>query len=672
MVECELPKLNMRVRFPLPAPISLESLENQGFYFLFLNIYTFETVSVRCVSLNKKSYRLYNRDGVYYVRFSIPKKYQSILHKENIRYSLGTDNFNTASMMLIVETMAFDAFMERLGDDMKEEKNKLYLSDGDMEVFILKRMEEVYNIYTKSKRGIEHKKIPYEERIRWLNPSITAKQENWQIIERHYASHLLSESRKDNKFEFIANRLLTGELHFASISSKNEDNEEHKQWGDYLYRSLMRIEEHTRKTFEAIQNKEKYIEDDDYINDLIEAVKTKQKNNRISKQTQIEIPWETVWKKLRAEKENKNNPTTRTYLNTKENRLCQMFEFLGYNDLNKITKEDAKRLKEHITITKKSLSSSKFFSPTTINCYIRHYNELIKYAVDEFDLNPHYLLKPLPKSEAKQTETQRDSFDDETLTKVFLREEYLKNRYSLKEFPKFWIPLISLYSGFRVNEIAQLEINDIYKDTKTKHYCFRINVEENDKNKRVKTKNAKRIVPIHSKLIEMGFITFWQQIKKLKNYRYEWCKNEADKEIKTHSRGKTGTYKCEYNENNLFFTLNHTQKGYGGKISSWMNRYLQKHQLNKTDLGKSLVLHGFRHTFISAIVNSKDSKTNKEMTKFKLCKLMGWENKEMLGNYTHIELKELIILVESAKYPKLEKHISLLKPDKEKDKIFDR
>ena len=38
MVECELPKLNMRVRFPLPAPISLESLVFQGFFICLKHI----------------------------------------------------------------------------------------------------------------------------------------------------------------------------------------------------------------------------------------------------------------------------------------------------------------------------------------------------------------------------------------------------------------------------------------------------------------------------------------------------------------------------------------------------------------------------------------------------------------------------------------------------------
>lgn len=78
---------------------------------------------------------------------------------------------------------------------------------------------------------------------------------------------------------------------------------------------------------------------------------------------------------------------------------------------------------------------------------------------------------------------------------------------------RFWLPLISLFSGMRMQEILQLERSDI-REVDGIHY-----ISVNDKavgsdytageySKRLKTKNALRQVPIHPELIRIGFLEF--------------------------------------------------------------------------------------------------------------------------------------------------------------------
>jgi integrase len=70
---------------------------------------------------------------------------------------------------------------------------------------------------------------------------------------------------------------------------------------------------------------------------------------------------------------------------------------------------------------------------------------------------------------------------------------------------RYWIPLIAIYSGARLGEIAQLLI----KDVRQLHgvWIFHIS-EQGSRTKSVKTGGSERVVPVHSKLVEMGLLRF--------------------------------------------------------------------------------------------------------------------------------------------------------------------
>lgn len=68
---------------------------------------------------------------------------------------------------------------------------------------------------------------------------------------------------------------------------------------------------------------------------------------------------------------------------------------------------------------------------------------------------------------------------------------------------KFWIPLIGLLSGMRLEEICQLRTDDIREEDSIAFFDI------NDRPPRqLKNKNAVRKVPIHSELIRLGFLTY--------------------------------------------------------------------------------------------------------------------------------------------------------------------
>ncbi len=78
---------------------------------------------------------------------------------------------------------------------------------------------------------------------------------------------------------------------------------------------------------------------------------------------------------------------------------------------------------------------------------------------------------------------------------------------------RFWVPLISAFSGLRMQEILQLERSDIQK-TKGVHFIsitdkpVGVDYRANEYVKRLKTKNSLRKVPIHPELIKIGFLDY--------------------------------------------------------------------------------------------------------------------------------------------------------------------
>jgi integrase len=68
---------------------------------------------------------------------------------------------------------------------------------------------------------------------------------------------------------------------------------------------------------------------------------------------------------------------------------------------------------------------------------------------------------------------------------------------------KFWIPLLGLYEGARLEELADLYRRDIEKEDDV--WCIRITATET---RRLKTKNSQRVIPLHSALIRMGFLQY--------------------------------------------------------------------------------------------------------------------------------------------------------------------
>ena len=73
----------------------------------------------------------------------------------------------------------------------------------------------------------------------------------------------------------------------------------------------------------------------------------------------------------------------------------------------------------------------------------------------------------------------------------------------------YWIPLLALYSGARLNELGQIFTEDTGNEEGIDYFL----IKPDAKTKRTVKNNKKRWVPIHADLIKLGFLDYVKQIK---------------------------------------------------------------------------------------------------------------------------------------------------------------
>lgn len=94
-------------------------------------------------------------------------------------------------------------------------------------------------------------------------------------------------------------------------------------------------------------------------------------------------------------------------------------------------------------------------------------------------------------------------FTDDELKRIFKAENLLTRSKPCD----FWLPLLGLFTGGRINELCQLQIADIQMHDDI--WAISINEEED---KQLKTLAARRTIPIHRQLLELGFLDYVEDV----------------------------------------------------------------------------------------------------------------------------------------------------------------
>lgn len=260
----------------------------------------------------------------------------------------------------------------------------------------------------------------------------------------------------------------------------------------------------------------------------------------------------------------------------KADHIKLLEEILGSDtDVRTLTAMEAKRVKDILLVyprnrSKNPLTRGKPLADVlnlpgietvqvaTINKYLQTYNELFEWAKQNHHISENFFSGLTVRQAKKNREGDRGAYTDEQIRLILATVLHNEQGLVTKPYQK-WATLIGIYTGARLGEIAQLHLKDIRQQDGV--WVFDMN-EEGDR-KSLKTSAARRLVPIHSKLIEAGLLAYVQTM--------------TDKRA-----------------TKLFPDFTYDPKnGWGRQQSRWFNDRLLVQLGLKS---KTLVFHSLRHT----------------------------------------------------------------------------
>jgi integrase len=167
----------------------------------------------------------------------------------------------------------------------------------------------------------------------------------------------------------------------------------------------------------------------------------------------------------------------------------------------------------------------------------------------------------------------------------------------------YWVPLLALFTGARCSELCQLSVADIC----TEDEIPTIRITNEGEGQKVKTTAGNRVIPIHSRLIALGFLDF----------------------VRTKGDGE------------LWDRLPKRSDKAGGYFSQFFSRL-------RRDLGipSHVVFHSFRHNVRSALAE-------KNVSESVIDKLLGHEGRGSMGAkvYTHVGMETFRQAIELLNFP---------------------
>lgn len=187
-------------------------------------------------------------------------------------------------------------------------------------------------------------------------------------------------------------------------------------------------------------------------------------------------------------------------------------------------------------------ASKPTLSAVTINKKLVHLKSFFEWlhANDYISTNPAKEVR-LNKSTKSSRRSKRHPFTASDLTAIFNAKPFQepwttgkRKRVSTAGVDHaFWLPLLALYTGARLAEIAQLHCSDVVERDGILliHFTEKLHGHAAGAESRKSLKNAgsERYVPVHPELLAFGFGKFVNQMKATKSIRlFPACKRGAD------------------------------------------------------------------------------------------------------------------------------------------------
>ncbi|WP_207000865.1 site-specific integrase [Trinickia mobilis] len=261
--------------------------------------------------------------------------------------------------------------------------------------------------------------------------------------------------------------------------------------------------------------------------------------------------------KWAAEKQPKSKTVSRT-----RSIALDFAKRVGVSRTDQITRQHVLRYKDALLDDGESAAN--------INVKLPMLGVIFNYACDNdlgMSANPAAKIRVADKRRAKD---KRREFDTAALNAIFSSRVFTEGYRPLAGAGEaaYWLPLLALFTGARIEELAQLRPEDIYEESYTdadggerKAWVLRITGDQAE-GQEIKTESSERRVPLHAELLRLGFVAFSQEAKGRARIFHKLRPDVDGKE--------------------------------SGNFSKWFSRYLRG-DCKVTD--ERMVFHSFRHTF---------------------------------------------------------------------------
>ncbi len=485
-----------------------------------------------------------NRFGVYHVRKAVPKHLQGILDKREIKFTLDTKDVSEARTRAPAKIIQIDLILRQAEKQLEAEQT---LTDADIEliagVWASKTMqndeliqeryivEERYN----GKTGLAHS--PENELIHdWLEDRERKpryKSETWQE-ERDVSICRLMALELDEALEYtpvVLTPLWRNRLAWRLAERRSDLT------NAYLLNLRPRLYAKSKGL------------------DILPVEKPKQ------------FTFSGLFEHYKAHLNRTEPEKAASRIRDYTSSANRFIKFIGDKSIREITKGDLSEFRTlleqtpaHRSKTVNSLSlenqaktQGKKLSASTVRNIFMHLSAIFRVALED-DLLDEHPFDSFKMRKKIQTINEDIPFTDGEIRTMF-RLPLFHGVPSLYGEMAYWVPIILYYTGARVEEIGQLRRADIVDDFGVP--CFKIQMGEEQS---VKTAGSVRYVPIHSHILELGFMDF------------------------VHTR-----------EGQLFAEKSDVNDKYAYNYGRWWGRLIRKHGVRK----EVKPCHSFRHYFIT-------------------------------------------------------------------------
>ena len=575
---------------------------------------------------------LMRRNRVYYIRARIPNYLIYLIKTTELRYSLKTHNYYEALAKLPKESYKINLKINFLrGVDMRIKKGELILSDEDIDRLVIHKLKQIEDVFENHYEEIANRQYDISA-LSFYNhcdggaPTPNAELDTIEIFIKEYFKDLKSDKRTHLSIIKEIGRIEKSEI--PIITNKLNPAE----WVTKTKTAFKGVDKYITDKSECIAED---IEFNKSINPRVKrcltAIDTEKNDKALSSRAQT--PWTKVFKEFARYKSNHKGTKENTII---QNRVCldTIFEIIGKEYIENITYKDCQKVCDNIyNLPRKWREKYKNkplkevleqdnqdkISITSVKKYLRAFKEFMLFCKQR-----HYIPESLnddvliPK---RKESVKVDGFTNDELKLIF-NPSFYPRKDNIYHPCRYWIPLIALYSGMRLNEICQLYVDDIKYNN-----IWYFSLTDERELQHLKNEQSKRDIPVHPKLIELGFINYVKEVRK--------CKKER-----------------------LFYTLQYSKKNhFSNAVSGWFARYLKSLNIE----GRNKVFHSFRHLVKPML---RDAGIAQEYQNA----ICGWSSND-IGERVYggkVPIKKLYEEICKLQYPFLDKNLEEIKKLNEK------